>query len=199
MNLKIIIREFFLFGFKQAYACIFGGFLLGLMIITSFWYPIEFIHRYDFIFLSAIAFWLILLALRLETKKEALVIIIFHVVATLMELFKTSDSIGSWTYPEDYVFGIGNVPLFTGFLYSAVGSYMARVWRIFDFRFSYYPSKKITLVLVLLIYINFFTHHYIWDFRWLLMAAVFLLFYRTNIYFKTITFLDNIASLDLPR
>ena len=184
MNFKILFRELFIFGLKQAYACIFGAFLLGLMIVTSFWYPIDFIHRYDFIFLSAIAFQLILIAFGLETNKEALVIIIFHLVATLMELFKTSDAIGSWSYPEDYVFGIGNVPLFTGFLYSAVGSYIARVWRIFDFEFSYYPAKKTTLALVILIYINFFTHHYIWDIRWVLMAAVFLLFYRTSIYFK---------------
>ncbi|RTE87432.1 MULTISPECIES: DUF817 domain-containing protein [Gammaproteobacteria] len=186
MNIKTIIHEFWLFGLKQANACIFGGFLLGVMIVTNYWYPIESLHRYDFIFLAAIAFQLFLLIFRLETPREALVIIVFHIVATVMELFKTSDSIGSWVYPEEFIFGIANVPLFTGFMYSAVGSYIARVWRIFEFEYSHYPNKAATIVLVALIYMNFFTHHYIWDLRWLLLAFTVFLFYRTHIYFKII-------------
>ncbi len=181
--LHTLLKEFWLFTYKQASACIFGAFLLALMLITKFWYPIDFLHRYDFIFLAAILFQVILLVFRLESKQEALVIIIFHIVATIMELFKTSDAIGSWTYPEEYVFGIGNVPLFTGFMYSAVGSYIARIWRIFDFKFSYYPQRSYTVVLVALIYINFFTHHFIWDFRWVLIGVTVLLYYKTNIYF----------------
>lgn len=180
-------NEFLRFGLKEANASIFGGFLLAVMVITHFWYPITCIHRYDFIFLSAVAFQIVLIITRMETLRESLVIIIFHVVATLMELFKTSDSIQSWVYPEAYIFGIGNVPLFTGFMYSAVGSYIARAWRIFEFNFSDYPNKTLTLVLVVLIYLNFFTHHYIWDMRWLLLAATVLLFFRTYIYFKILT------------
>lgn len=130
----------------------FGGFLLAVMLITRYWYPIEGLHRYDFIFLAAIAFQVMLLLFKLETLREALVIVVFHLVATVMELFKTSDAIGAWVYPEAYVFGIGNVPLFTGFMYSAVGSYLARVWRLFDFQYSYYPPKWATVVLVTLVY-----------------------------------------------
>ncbi|WP_299203471.1 DUF817 domain-containing protein [uncultured Amphritea sp.] len=184
MNVKHFIHEFWLFGLKQAYASIFGGFLLGVMIVTRLWYPLESLHRYDFIFLAAIAFQLFLLAFKLETLRESVVIIVFHLVATLMELFKTSDAIGSWVYPEEYLFGIGNVPLFTGFMYSAVGSYIARVWRIFEFEYSCYPSKLMTVLLVILVYANFFSHHYIWDMRWLLLGATVVLFYKTEIYFK---------------
>lgn len=180
------LKEFWLFGLKQAYASIFGGFLLLIMLITSFWYPLEFIHRYDFIFLAAIAFQLILLLFKLETLREALVIVVFHVVATIMELFKTSDAIGSWVYPEAYFFGVGNVPLFTGFMYSAVGSYIARVWRIFEFEFSNYPDRRLTIILVTLIYLNFFTHHFLPDIRWLLLAVTVYLFRKTNIYFRII-------------
>ncbi len=185
-NVKRFIYEFWLFGLKQAYASLFGGFLLGIMIITSYWYPLESLHRYDFIFLSAIIFQVVLLVSKLETFRESIVILIFHLVATIMELFKTSDSIASWSYPEEYVFGIANVPLFTGFMYSAVGSYIARAWRIFRFEYSYYPAKWATIVLVSLIYMNFFSHHYIWDLRWVLLTATFLLFYRTTLYFKII-------------
>ena len=186
MEVKKYLYEFWLFGLKQAYASIFGGLLLATMIITSYWYPLEGIHRYDFIFLAAIAFQIILLATKLETIRESLVIIVFHVVATIMELFKTSDAIGSWIYPEEYFFGVGNVPLFTGFMYSAVGSYIARIWRLFEFEFSFYPSKIITLILVTLIYINFFTHHYIWDMRWVLLGITVVIFYKTNIYFRVV-------------
>lgn len=165
------------------------------MIGTSFWYPIDFLHRYDFIFLSAIAFQIVLLACKLETPKEAVVIVFFHLVATIMELFKTSDSIASWTYPEAYIFGIGNVPLFTGFMYSAVGSYLARVWRIFDFRYVNYPNKLSSIILVAFIYINFFTHHFIVDLRWVLLVAVSVLFFKTKIYFKVISEYRNMSLL----
>lgn len=185
-NLKQFGREFLLFGFKQAYACIFGGFLLLIMMISKFWYPIDFIHRYDFIFLAAIVFQVLLLLSKLETPKEALVIVAFHIVATVMELFKTSDAIGSWNYPEAYLFGIATVPLFTGFMYSAVGSYIARCWRIFEFKYENYPDRMSTLILVGLIYANFFTHHYVMDFRWILLALTVLMFYNTKIHFKII-------------
>lgn len=122
MKMRNVVHELWLFGLKQAYACMFGGFLLAVMILTSFWYPIEGLHRYDFLFLAAVAFQIFLLITKLETPREAIVIVVFHVVATIMELFKTSDGIGSWSYPDEFVFGIANVPLFAGFMYSAVGS-----------------------------------------------------------------------------
>ncbi|WP_339727534.1 DUF817 domain-containing protein [uncultured Gimesia sp.] len=182
--LKTFLHEFWLFGIKQASACIFGGFLLAMMIITRYWYPFEFLYRYDFLFLAAVAFQIFLLCFRLESPREAVVILIFHFVATVMELFKTSDGIRSWQYPEPFVIGIGNVPLFAGFMYSAVGSYIARVWRIFDFRFSSYPPLWSTVVLVTLIYANFFTHHFVTDIRWLLILASLLMFGKISIYFK---------------
>jgi uncharacterized membrane protein YoaT (DUF817 family) len=179
-----LIKEFYLFGLKQANACLFGAFLLAIMIVTKFWYPIEGLHRYDFIFLAAVAFQIFLLVFKFETPREAIVIIVFHIVATIMELFKTADAIGSWVYPEEFIFGLGNVPLFTGFMYSAVGSYLARVWRIFEFEFANYPPKILTIILVSCIYLNFFTHHFIADARWLLLAMTAFLFWKTTIFFK---------------
>ena len=92
----------------------------------------------------------------------------FHAVGTVMEIFKTSA--GSWIYPEANLLRIGGVPLFTGFMYAAVGSYLARVWRLFDFRFRAHPPLAATLALSALIYANFFAHHFIADFRLLLFA-----------------------------
>lgn len=181
------LGEFVRFGLKQAYACIFGGFLLLMIVVTRFWYPIDGLHRYDFLFLSAIAFQIVLLITKLETLREAAMILVFHILATLMELFKTSEAIGSWSYPEAFSIGIARVPLFAGFMYSAVGSYLARSWRTHDVRFSQYPARHLTVALAALIYLNFFGHHFLPDIRWMLLAGVVILFGRVTIYYRILT------------
>ncbi|WP_459556954.1 DUF817 domain-containing protein [Lacunimicrobium album] len=183
--LCIFLWEFWIFGLKQAYACLFGGYLLFWIILTTFYYPPDpYITRYDFLLLMAVGFQAFLLLAHLETWRECCVIAVFHIVATAMEIFKTSDSIGSWHYPGEFRIGIGNVPLFAGFMYSAVGSYIARVWRVFDFRYSNYPSRWSTLLLVGLIYMNFFTHHYTVDLRIPLLIGSAVVFGWTTIYYR---------------
>ncbi|MCP2016525.1 MAG: DUF817 domain-containing protein [Erythrobacter sp.] len=180
---RLWLYEFLLFGFKQAWACLFGGLLLALLLGTHFFYPEDaLLHRYDFLTLAALAIQGAMLAFRLETWAEAKVILIFHVVGTVMELFKTAA--GSWIYPEASVLHIGAVPLFSGFMYAAVGSYIARVWRIFDFRYSAYPPRWATWVLAGAIYVNFFAHHWLPDIRLVLFAATILLFARTRVHFR---------------
>lgn len=179
------ISEFLTFVYRQAYACIFWGFLLGMIIITRYYYPLDgLLYRYDFLFLSAIIFQIILIITKLESWKEVWVIAIFHVVATGMELFKTAPGIGSWSYPEPYLIGILGVPLFAGFMYSAVGSYIARVWRIFAFRFENYPKQIYPIIIAILIYLNFFTHHYIIDLRYIILIGVLFIFGRTRVHFR---------------
>lgn len=175
--------EFVVFGIKQAWASLFGGLLLALILATYLWYPVEWtLPRYDFLFFAAILIQVLLVVFRLEKPSEVKVILIFHVVGTLMELFKTH--MGSWTYPEANLIRLWGVPLFSGFMYSAVGSYFARVWRSFELRFTHHPPIWSVGLLSLAIYINFFTHHFIMDFRWLLFAATAALFWRTRVYFK---------------
>lgn len=183
--MKTFIYEFWRFGLKQAWACLFGGALLGLMILTSFvdWEVLP-IARNDALFIGAILIQLGMLVFKLETKAEMGVIILFHLVATGMEIFKTSDAIASWQYPGEGIFYIGNYPLFAGFMYSAVGSYLARVWREFDFRFTHYPSIIATTFVSGLVYVNFFTHHFFYDLRYLLLITILWLYRDTWIYFK---------------
>jgi uncharacterized membrane protein YoaT (DUF817 family) len=50
-------------------------------------------------------------------------------------------------------------------------------------RFTSYPRFVWTVLLAAAIYVNFFTHHYVWDARWLLFAWTALLFGRVRIYF----------------
>jgi uncharacterized membrane protein YoaT (DUF817 family) len=176
------LYEFALFTFKQGWACLFGALMLALLLATHLFYPAQApLARYDFLTLAALAIQLGMLAFRLETLDEAKVILAFHVVGTVMELFKTSA--GSWIYPEPSLLRIGDVPLFSGFMYAAVGSYIARVWRIFEFRFAPYPPHLWSRLLAVAVYVNFFAHHWLPDIRLALFAAMVLLFWRTRVYF----------------
>ncbi len=175
--------EFVMFGIKQAWACLYGGAMLALLILTMLFWPKEgaVLSRFDFLFLAAIALQVLLVALKLERLEEVKVIAIFHVVGTIMELFKTH--MGSWTYPGDAFFKIGGVPLFTGFMYACVGSYIARITRLMDLRFSHYPPIWTTWVLAIGAYVNFFTHHFGPDIRVGLYLLSILIFARTRVYF----------------
>ncbi|GLQ92341.1 hypothetical protein GCM10007901_12920 [Dyella acidisoli] len=154
--------------------------LLGL---TWAFYPQHAaLARYDFLTIAALGMQCALIASRLETLEEAKVILLFHVVGTAMEVFKTS--VGSWIYPEPSLLRISGVPLFSGFMYASVGSYIARAWRLFDFEFTRHPPFMATVWLAVAIYANFFTHHFLPDLRWLLFAAVALLFGRTWVHFR---------------
>lgn len=177
------LYEFVRFGMKQAWACLFGAIMLGLLIATHLFYPRgTALARYDFLVLAAVLIQVLMLAFRLETWEEAKIIFVFHVVGTVMEIFKTS--VGSWVYPEASLLRIGGVPLFTGFMYAAIGSYIARCWRLFDFRFKSHPPLWSLALLSAAIYANFFAHHYVTDLRILLFAAAVILIGPSTIYFK---------------
>ncbi len=179
--------EFLVFVLKQAWACLFGGVMLALIIATKFSWPEHaMLARYDFLFLAALSIQIAMLMLRLETSAEAKVILVFHIVGTVMEVFKTSA--GSWIYPEANLIRLAGVPLFSGFMYAAVGSYLARIARIFDFRFSSYPPFRATVLLCLAIYANFFTHHFIIDLRYGLFAATAALYFKTVVHYRVFRF-----------
>ena len=179
--------EFVVFGLKQAWTCLFGGLMLAAMIATHYLWPAgSALARYDFLFLAALSFQVAMLAFKLEKPEEAKVILIFHVVGTVMELFKTHA--GSWVYPDPSVLRIGGVPLFSGFMYAAVGSYIARVTRIFDMRYTGYPDFWQPPALALAIYANFFTHHFAADMRLALFAATAWIFRHTFVHFRVLRF-----------
>lgn len=182
--LKAFIIEFLHFGFKQAWACLFGGLMLALLILTHYFYPADaLLKRYDFLVIAALLIQLALYHFKLESLEELKVIFIFHIVGTIMEIFKTH--MGSWIYPEDNLLRIGGVPLFSGFMYGCVGSYIARSWKIFDYKFKHYPPIWLTVILAVMIYINFFTHHYIYDIRYFLFVFSAVLYGKAVIYYKS--------------
>lgn len=171
------------FLLKQAWACVFGALLLLVIVAARLWWPDgAVIARNDALTIAAVLIQLAMLAFRLESGRELWVVVLFHLTGTAMELFKTD--VGSWSYDAEGVLRIGAVPLFSGFMYAAVGSYMVRVHRLHELRFSRYPRVWLTTVLAILIYANFFAHHYVFDLRWILLAAVALLWMRTVMHFR---------------
>ena len=201
------LYEFLRFGVKQGWACLFGGIAVALMLATWRFYPAAApLARYDFLLLCMLGVQVALLALKLETIEEAKVVLIYHLVGTAMELFKTAT--GSWIYPEPSLIRLGGVPLFSGFMYAAVGSYiiqawrlfqlrvehhppywmagsyLCRVWRLFDFRFTGHPSRRWLIGLSAAIYLNFFTDHYGLDLRLVLFGWAALLFAPATVHFK---------------
>lgn len=177
------VYEFVRFGVKQAWACLFGGLMVALLVSTHFLWPTHApITRYDFIFLAALLIQIFLVLFKFESRREAMIIFVFHVVGTVMEIFKTAK--GSWLYPEAAFFRIGGVPLFTGFMYASIGSYMMRAFALFDFRFSRHPPLWQVNALAVAIYANFFLHHYIVDFRGLLFLGATVIFWPTTIYYR---------------
>jgi uncharacterized membrane protein YoaT (DUF817 family) len=177
------VREFLAFGIKQAWACLFGALMLAAIIGTSWLYPDgAWLARNDLLVVLAVIIQIGMLVARLETGRELIVIIVFHSVGTGMEIFKTA--VGSWNYAEGGYLHVGAVPLFTGFMYAAVGSYIVRVYRLFDLRFSHYPPRWLTVIIAAAIYINIFTHHYVFDIRFLLVAAAVIVYFRCRMHFS---------------
>lgn len=174
--------EFLWFGVKELRACLFAG----LFFVAMFCVPhtgLIGVSRYDLLLMIAIAIQLIMFITRLESLDEIKAITLFHVLGFALELFKTSSAIGSWHYPEAGWSKIGGVPLFSGFMYAAVGSYIIQCWRLFDLKIRHHPPILHAVLLSLALYANFFTHHFIGDYRGYIAAAALGMYARSTVIF----------------
>ncbi|MGP9491902.1 DUF817 family protein [Psychrobacter sp. AOP7-B1-24] len=169
-------------------SALFGILLLLAFVLTNYMsWPIFGIYRYDVLLAYALIVQFFLIYFKLETLREVWVIAIFHIMAMAMELFLTHPKIGAWHYPEQAVFRIANVPLFAGFMYSAVGSFLARGLRLFNTSFTNLPSLVWVSLLVVLSYANFFTKFFVPDIRNILFIISVILFWKTKIFFQIYT------------
>lgn len=178
----IELLHFFVANLRASY---FGVFLLSVFLLTEM-ITVPLISRYDFIFLVAVGYQVCALVFRFENLREFFVILLFHILATGMELFKTNPAIGSWTYPGvgSTIFALGSVPLFSGFLYSSIGSYISRAFVFLKLTYEHFPAYYHTWILATLIYLNFFTHHFFYDIRYLLFLYVLVIFFKTKVHFE---------------
>jgi len=176
-------REFLAFGLKEARACLFAG-LFFLAVFTVPRAGILGIPRYDLLLLIALAIQVWMVWAKIETWDEVKAITLFHILGFCLEAFKTSSGIRAWSYPDFAYTKIFGVPLFSGFMYAAVGSYIIQAWRLLDLRVRHHPPYWMAWAMAFAIYANFFTHHFIPDLRWYLAACALGLYARTTILFR---------------
>ena len=177
------LLEFLYFGIKEARACLFAG----LFFVAIFAVPragLFGIPRYDLLLLVALAIQAFMVLAKLETIDELKAITLFHVVGFVLEAFKTSPGVGSWSYPDFAYTKVLGVPLFSGFMYAAVGSYVIQAWRLLDVRIRHHPPYWLATLVALAIYVNFFTHHWIGDYRWYIAACALGVYARTTVVFR---------------
>ncbi|GAB2698505.1 DUF817 domain-containing protein [Paenibacillus thermoaerophilus] len=169
------------FGWNQALSCLFPAVIFGALALTKA-VDLPWLGRYDWLLLVCLAAQAGMLLSGLETKDELKVITAFHLIGLALELFKVR--MGSWSYPEEAYTKVFGVPLYSGFMYASVGSYLCQAWRRFSLNVDGWPRPYVAVPLGAAIYLNFFWHHYIWDLRWYLTAALFFAFGRTVVSFR---------------
>ena len=172
--------DFWFFGLKEARACLFAGiFFFSMWLVPKA--GIAGLPRYDVLLMIALVVQAGMVFSKLETMDELKAICVFHVVGFALEAFKVSAQIKSWSYPDFAYTKIAGVPLFSGFMYAAVGSYIIQAWRLFDLKIMNHPPYWMTTLIASLVYINFFSHHYIGDYRWYFAAFMLGLYARTYV------------------
>ncbi len=175
------MRQLWTFGIEQAKSCIFAVVIFSTLAITQIM-DVSFIHRYDFILIICLITQVLMLVTKRETWDELKVICVFHLIGLALEIYKVH--MGSWSYPEEALTKIVGVPLYSGFMYASVASYLCQAWRRLDVQLEKWPPTWTVAILSAAIYFNFFTHHYIYDFRWVLKVATILLFLQTIVYYR---------------
>lgn len=177
------VVEFLYFGIKEARACLFvAGFFLALVLTPRA--GVLGIPRYDVLLVVALAIQAGMVWSRLESWDELKAVSLFHLIGFALEVFKVSGSIASWSYPDFAYTKLWGVPLFAGFMYASIGSYIIQAWRLLDLRVRHHPPYWMATSIAILIYLNFFTHHYIGDYRWYLAACALGLYARTEVVFR---------------
>lgn len=180
IDLRELLLELFHFTLKEARAC-------GLFFVSVLFVPrsgIGALPRYDALLLIALVIQAGMLWTRQETWDELKAISLFHALGFTLELFKTSSAIQSWSYPDFAYTKLFGVPLFSGFMYAAVGSYIIQAWRLLDLRVVHHPPYWMAGLVATALYLNFFTHHFIGDYRWYLAAGALGLYARSQVIFR---------------
>lgn len=182
-GIRRFAAELIFFGLKEARACLFAGlfFVAVFTVPRTGWFGIP---RYDLLLIIAVAIQFVMLWTKLETWDEMKAITLFHLLGFALEVFKTSSAIQSWSYPDFAYTKLFGVPLFSGFMYAAVGSYMIQAWRLLDLRIDHHPPYWMAWIVAILIYANFFTHHFIGDYRWYIAALALGLYARSTVIFR---------------
>ncbi|ATW48948.1 DUF817 domain-containing protein [Streptomyces xantholiticus] len=161
-------RQLLRFTLLEARCCAFAVALIGGIAVSALLPELP-VARYDLLLIYGLALAVLARKLGWDSPRDTAVIAVCHLIGLVFELVKVR--MGSWSYPEEAVTKIAGVPLYGGFLYAAVGSYVCRAWHLFDLRLGGY-RPRVMAVLAGAVYLNFFTHHWLPDARWILAALL---------------------------
>lgn len=164
------------FGWEQALSCLFPVVIFASLAITQVM-PLPFLPRYDWLLIIFLLMQVWMVRSGLETRDELKVITLFHLIGLGLELFKVH--IGSWSYPGEGYSKIFGVPLYSGFMYASVASYLCQAWRRLKIKLVNWPPLLAVVPLAAAIYLNFFTHHYWIDVRFWLSVLVIIVFWKS--------------------
>ncbi len=177
-----LLKELSAFAFKQMLSCFFPACIFCFLVLSKLVH-ISFLPRYDFLLILCIGMQAFMYFTKMESGNELLIITMFHVLGIIMEIYKVQK--GSWYYPEFAYTKFYGVPLYSGFMYASVGSYVCQAWRWFDLKIENWPGIVLAAFIAMAIYLNFFTHHYFYDFRWVITVLLITVFRKTKVLFNT--------------
>ncbi|MFC2947957.1 DUF817 domain-containing protein [Virgibacillus sediminis] len=170
------IKQLIRFGWEEAWSCLFAVAIFASLAITQLM-TLPFLPRYDWLLIIFILMQVWMIRSGLETWDELKVITLFHLIGLALEIFKVH--MGSWSYPEEGYSKIFGVPLYSGFMYASVASYLCQSWRRLKVDLVRWPSSLAVVPLAIAIYLNFFTHHYWIDVRYWLAWLVIIIFWKS--------------------
>ena len=133
--------------------------------------------RYDALLGLAIAFQLFMLLTRRETPREFATIAIFHAMGLMMELIKVKN--GGWSYPEHCVTKVAGVPLFSGFMYASVGSFVLELTKRLGV--TQLPHRGLLIGLFVALYGNFISNLWYPDLKLFLLAVLTVALWRARL------------------
>jgi len=174
------LKQLVWFGYLQAISCIFPVLIFISLAFSSILNPG--IPRYDLLLLICILAQVVMYKSGLETRDEVYVITLFHLLGLIMEVHKVYQ--GSWSYPEAAFTKVLDVPLYSGFMYASVGSYICQAWRNLRVELIEWPRDLYAVAAGAAIYLNFFTNAFIPDLRLYIFAGLLIVFWKTKFRFQ---------------
>lgn len=179
-GLAFLVLQLVRFAWQQALSCLFPLVIFASLALTDI-LPLPVLPRYDWLLVICLGMQWWMVRSGLETRDELKVITVFHLIGLALELFKVHH--GSWSYPDEGYSKLFGVPLYSGFMYASVASYLCQAWRRLDIGLVRWPPFALVVPLAAAIYLNFFWHHYWLDVRWWLTALVLVVFWRSWVTF----------------